>query len=74
MADAGAFVLPKTLRDVPREGEAYGPTHPALIVPATDAAPAFEVSYTALAAALTAVGKQLIPLLPAGKEEQVQST
>ena len=29
-----AFVPPQTLRDVPRQGNAYGEDHPALIVPA----------------------------------------
>ena len=67
------FVAPATLRDVPRAdaAEAFPQDHPALIVPATDDAPAYELSYATLAAAVTAVGKQLIPLLPAGKDEQV---
>jgi len=68
------FVAPATLRDVPRvdAAEAYPQDHPALIVPATDDAPAYEMSYATLAAAVTAVGKQLIPLLPTGKDEQVR--
>lgn len=67
------FVAPATLRDVPRAdaAEAFPQDHPALIVPATDDSPAYEMSYTTLAAAITAVGKQLMPLLPAGKDEQV---
>ena len=71
---SSVFVAPATLRDVPRAdaAEAYPKDHPALIVPATDDAPAYEMSYATLAAAVTAVGKQLMPLLPAGKGEQVR--
>lgn len=45
-----AFVLPQTLRDVPRPPGAYGEGHPALIVPATEGQEAFTVTYEGLAA------------------------
>lgn len=52
-AAAAAFVPPKTLRDVPRGGDAYGAEHPALIVPAVDGQhKAFTVTYAALEANL----------------------
>lgn len=50
---AAAFVTPTTLRDVPRAGGVYGKDHPALIVPATEAAEAFTVTYEGLEAGVT---------------------
>ena len=63
------FVPPKTLRDVP---SASLGSHPAIIIPATDDSPSFEVSYETLVANIEAVAKKLIPILPQdGRPEQV---
>jgi hypothetical protein len=45
--------------------------HPAIIIPATETEPSFTLTYPQLQENVERVGKQLIPLLPGGKEEQV---